>query len=349
MTLWTMQSIAHGADYVSYFRWRTCTVGTEIYWHGILDYSGRENRRLRELRDIHRKVEGLQEIAGSVYEAKVGILKDYDNIWDAQVDRWHERVDRESQKNLFAAAQLMHTPVDFVYLTEYTTLSDLQKYELLFYPHAVILTEERMAVLEAYVRKGGKLVMGCRTGYKDLNGRCVMDYLPGPAANLTGTDIPEYSFVAPDEGKVYADWDGEKIEAAVFNDILAPVGENAEVLAVYENSYYAGEPALIRNRFGKGEAYYFGGAFSLEAAKAFLRRLGAAQPYAKIIEVPEGCEIAVRRKPGADGAAYLFVLNYQHEPVQITLKQPMRELTGGNPEEGTITVEKFGVKVYRMP
>ena len=24
MTLWTMQSIAHGADYVSYFRWRTC-------------------------------------------------------------------------------------------------------------------------------------------------------------------------------------------------------------------------------------------------------------------------------------------------------------------------------------
>ena len=24
--------------------------------------------------------------------------------------------------------------------------------------------------------------MGCRTGYKDLNGRCVMDYLPGLAA-----------------------------------------------------------------------------------------------------------------------------------------------------------------------
>ena len=50
MTLWTMQSIAHGADYVSYFRWRTCTMGTEIYWHGILDYSGRENRRIREVR-----------------------------------------------------------------------------------------------------------------------------------------------------------------------------------------------------------------------------------------------------------------------------------------------------------
>ena len=73
------------------------------------------------------------------------------------------------------------------------------------------------------------------------------------------------------------------------------------------------------------------------------------RPYAEITEVPEGCEIAVRRKAGTDGAAYLFVLNYQHEPVQITRKQPMRELTGGKPEEGTVTVEKFGVKVYRMP
>ena len=81
--------------------------------------------------------------------------------------------------------------------------------------------------------------------------------------------------------------------------------------------------------------------------------------------MPEGCEIAVRRKPvtengaagGAasrgrdppgEGAAWLFVLNYQHEPVQITLKRPMQELTCGKPEEGTVTLEKFGVKVYRI-
>ena len=57
ITLWTMQSIAHGADYIGYFRWRTCTMGTEIYWHGILDYSSRENRRICEIREIHRKFE----------------------------------------------------------------------------------------------------------------------------------------------------------------------------------------------------------------------------------------------------------------------------------------------------
>lgn len=97
LTLWTMQSIAHGADYVSYFRWRTCTVGTEIYWHGILDYSGRENRRLREVRSVSEKLTHLQEVSGAKYTAKTALLKDYDNIWDAAVDRWHGRSSRSAR------------------------------------------------------------------------------------------------------------------------------------------------------------------------------------------------------------------------------------------------------------
>lgn len=368
MTLWTMQSIAHGADFVSYFRWRTCTIGTEIYWHGILDYSGRENLRLREVKDIAGKLEKLQEVAGSRFRARVGILKDYDNIWDAQQDVWHARVDRKSQSALFTALQLQHVPVDFVYLpceessvkaagalpavdmpeenlsperlsAGPLSVENLLQYEVLFYPHAVMLTKERMMLLENYVAAGGKLVMGCRTGYKDLQGRCVMDCLPGQAAKLTGTDIPEYSFVAPDDGKVMIDWDGEKAEAAVFNDLLAPVGAQAEVLAVYDGSYYQGTPALICNSFGKGKAYYFGGAFGLDTALLFLKKLGLAEPYGELLELPEGVELAVREK---DGREYLFVLNYQREAVAITLKKPLRELLGETVNAETSGDEKAG-------
>ena len=131
ITLWTMQSIAHGADFVSYFRWRTAVFGTEMYWHGILDYSGRENRRLREVTEISKKLAAMQEIAGSKYAARVGIVKDYDNIWDSQLDRWHERVERTSQKNLFTAMELLHVPFDFVYLENHTTLDSLRQYEAL--------------------------------------------------------------------------------------------------------------------------------------------------------------------------------------------------------------------------
>ena len=342
--LWTMQSIAHGADFIGFFRWRTGIMGTEIYWHGILDYSGRENRRFREVRKIAEDLEKMQEIAGAEYVAKAGIVRDYDNIWDAEVDRWHGKVEKASVNNLYAAAQLLHAPMDFVYLNDSTKVSDLQKYEVLFYPHASILTEERTKLLEAYVSAGGKLFMGCRTGYKDITGKCVMDYLPGLAARLTGTDIPEYTPVAPDEGKIYINWEGGKAEAAVFNDILSPMGESAEVLATYDNSYYKGEPALICNSFGEGKAYYFGGAFGLDTAKLFLEKSGAAEPYRSVIELPECCEIAVRRKQQQE---FLFVLNYSANTVEFSLNQELFELLAQTKEKGKIELAPYGVKIYR--
>ena len=342
--LWTMQSIAHGADFIGFFRWRTGIMGTEIYWHGILDYSGRENRRFREVRKIAEDLEKMQEIAGAEYVAKAGIVRDYDNIWDAEVDRWHGKVEKASVNNLYAAAQLLHAPMDFVYLNDSTKVSDLQKYEVLFYPHASILTEKRAKLLEAYVSAGGKLFMGCRTGYKDITGKCVMDYLPGLAARLTGTDIPEYTPVAPDEGKIYINWEGGKAEAAVFNDILSPMGESAEVLATYDNSYYKGEPALICNSFGEGKAYYFGGAFGLDTAKLFLEKSGAAEPYRSVIELPECCEIAVRRKQQQE---FLFVLNYSANTVEFSLNQELFELLAQTKEKGKIELAPYGVKIYR--
>ena len=344
MTLWTMQSAAHGADYVSYFRWRTCTMGTEIYWHGILDYSGRENRRLREIREIHRKFQAISEAAGSRYEARTAVLKDYDNIWDAQLDIWHGDVDRLSQQSLFLAAQKSHTPMDYVYLREDTTAEDLKKYQVIFYPHPVIVNQQRAAILEEYVEAGGCLVLGCRSGYKDMTGKCVMDRLPGLLAKISGTDIPEYTRVNPDDEPVYIDWDGIRLEAAVFNDQLEPLTADAQVLGRYENCYYAGAPGLICNALGAGKVYYFGAAFTEETARVFLEKLGAASPYADVLELPRECELAVREK---DGRKYYFVLNYKKTPVKIQVKEALVDLYTGETVSGQVELEAFGTKVYR--
>ena len=344
MTLWTMQSAAHGADYVSYFRWRTCTMGTEIYWHGILDYSGRENRRLREVREIHRKFQAISEAAGSRYEARTAVLKDYDNIWDAQLDIWHGDVDRLSQQSLFLAAQKSHTPMDYVYLREDTTAEDLKKYQVIFYPHPVIVNQQRAAILEEYVKDGGCLVLGCRSGYKDMTGKCVMDRLPGLLAKMSGTDIPEYTRVNPDDEPVYIDWDGIRLEAAVFNDQLEPLTADAQVLGRYENCYYAGSPGLICNVLGAGKVYYFGAAFTEETARVFLEKLGAASPYADVLELPWECELAVREK---DGRKYYFVLNYKKTPVKIQVKEALVDLYTGETVSGQVELEAFGTRVYR--
>lgn len=343
MTLWSMQSIAHGADYISFFRWRTAAVGTEIYWHGILDYSGRDNRRMHEVEQISRKMECMKAAAGSQYEAFAGIIRDYDNIWDAQNDLWHQQIDHASRNGLFAAFQYSHTPFDHCYL-EHMSLEQLKKYRVLFYPHACIMTKARAELLEEYAAQGGCLVFGCRGGYKDIHGHCVTEKLPGLLRRLTGTDIPEYSLKSPEENSVDIQWENIRFSAQVFHELLTPI-DSAGSIASYTEGDYAGSSAVIRNRYGKGEIYYFGSVFTEEAAGIFLRKLNLAEPYGHIIELPRCCEIAVRRK---ENRRYLFVLNYSGADCEIKLARDLRDMETGNLVLGLQVLKGYEVKVYEM-
>ncbi|MCH4192772.1 MAG: beta-galactosidase [Butyrivibrio sp.] len=345
--LWTMQSIAHGADYVSYFRWRTSTMGTEIYWHGILDYSSRENRRIREVRQIAGELSHMQEIAGSTYRARVAVVKTHDNEWDAQLDRWHHRLEECSENGIFAAATHTHTPMDYLYLQAGTQVEKLQKYELLIFPHAVVITSEQAGLLEEYVRRGGKLILGCRAGLKNENGRCTMQDLPGVLRSLSGAVVTEFSPVAPDDGMMYVKWEngGERpirLPAAEYNDLLQPDASDSEVLGVYNDSYYAGTPALIRHPHGKGTVWSYGSTFTEQTAAVFLNRLGFAEPYGDLFELPEQCEIACREKAGD---RYFFILNYDKKPVHILLKKKLKDMLRGERVTGEMVLSGYGVMV----
>jgi beta-galactosidase len=351
MSLWALQSIAHGADYVSFFRWRTAVFGTEIYWHGILDYSNRDNRRLEELGELWKKTEKLSAagLAGSTYQAAFAVVRDYDNIWDAKLGAWHRMVEKESEAGIFQAAQLCHSPMDYLYLGDschaegLPSLSLLQRYPVLFYPHPVIMTAERAKLLEQYVEAGGTLVLGCRSGYKDPNGRCPMHKLPGLLQNLSGADIADFSLAAPDDGRITVDWDGTEIEAAVFNDIIESL-DGAEILAAYKNGWYAGKGALSLKRHGRGKVYYFGGAFNRDTAKVFLEKLKIAEPHRDAIEVPPGCELAVRSK---GKSRYYFVLNYERQPAALNLKREFTGIYTGTKLSGTVELPPYGVLVLQ--
>lgn len=344
MRLWTMQSIAHGADFVSYFRWRTSPIGHEIYWHGLNDYSNEPNRRLEELKQIHRDVESIASLAGARYQARIAVLKDYPNEWDGELDRWHGQISSYSDDGWFKAAQLSHTPCDFLYLRETTALEELSGYELLVYPHATILTQESAALLRRYVEQGGTLIFGARTGYKDAYGRCPMRPMAGFAGELCGVRVADYTLLGPYDDKETALWNGQPIEAPIFNDILDTTTPEAQVEAVFQGNYYDGKPALVKRKLGKGTAYYYGAGFSQQTATAFLQNLGMRTPYLACLELPEECELAVRKKGNTD---YLFVLNYKEYPVTIEVKQPYKELLSGRTIAGREELPPYGVCVLK--
>jgi len=84
--MWAMQAVAHGADTVVFFRWRTCTFGTEQYWHGILPHCGEPARYYDELKECIQKARLLMdEIRGSLPKASVGIVFSYDQAYAMEI------------------------------------------------------------------------------------------------------------------------------------------------------------------------------------------------------------------------------------------------------------------------
>lgn len=344
LTLWAMQSAAQGADFISFFRWRTCTVGTEMYWHGILDYDNRDNRKLREVKDFSKKFKSLDPVCGAENEATFALIKDYDNEWDTEVDAWHNRLRAASEKEIFIASELNHTPYNVLYMNDRDFAQELAAYPVAVYPHPVIMDESRAAILQEYVRGGGTLIIGCRAGYKDMNGRCVMMPQPGLLQPLTGTDVRDFTFTSPAEETVWADFDGGRIDMPVFNDILTPL-EGTEVLAAYGNSYYAGEAAVTEKALGKGRTIHFGSTFSRESMKRLFDYTGILEPFRDVAAAPETVELVMRKK---EGKRYLFVLNFQPEEVEYTLKKTGVLMYTGETVTGKCTLPAYGTAVYEI-
>lgn len=340
--LWTFQSIAHGADFISYFRWRTCTFGTEIYWHGILDYSNSDNRRLKEVETISKEINSISGIAGTKFFANIAILRDYDNIWDGEYDIWHGPLRSKSEIGWFNALQETHTPFDIVYVNEALRIEDLLKYKYLIYPHAAILTKNRASLLEQYVKQGGHIIFGARTGYKDINGQCPMMVMPGFVAQMCGITIKDFSPLSYPDTEQIAKWGEESLEMALFNDIISPESDQTKILATYKGNYYDGEAAFTEHVWGKGKAYYFGASFSTQAASCIINKLGIGNPYDTNFELPECCEIAVRTN---EATRYFFILNYSAENVTITTKNLRYNLLTNETIQGDIEIPGYGVMV----
>lgn len=342
LELWAMQSVAHGADYISFFRWRTCCFGTEIYWHGILDYDGRDNRKLAELKTFRRHLRALDSLCAAEFCTPFALVRDYDNEWDAQLDACHNSVDKASAAGLFEASQLHHTPYNIVCLGQPNAGEQLAKHAVAIYPHPVMMDAPRVDVLREFVKNGGTLIIGCRAGYKDMEGHCVTLVQPGLLSDLTGTQVCEFTFCSPAEESIRVQCGGESVSAPLFNDVLTPLG-NARILAEYENGFYRGGAALVENRIGKGRILHWGSVFTCEVASLLFSYTGILEPFADVALAPPEVELVMRSDAGK---RWLFALNYQPKPEDIELKRPVTALYDGVVASGVYTLAPFGTAVF---
>ncbi|MFC4099003.1 beta-galactosidase [Paenibacillus xanthanilyticus] len=340
---WTYQSVAHGADAIVYFRWRTCLFGAEQFWHGILPHDGLPGRRYDEVKRTGEELRlVMPAVQGSGPGAEVAIIRSYDNEWATEIQPLRPGYSyMEHLLQYYRHFYENHIPVDIV-----SDETDFSRYKLIVLPHYMMTRPETAERLYAYVKAGGTAVLDYRAGSKLWNNRMDERPLPGAFRELAGIRIADYGTLRPEERlglrshpvAVAEAGEGDGTgEGTTWFDVIE--AETAETLLRYEDDYMAGQAAATRNRYGEGRVYYIG----TDPDRAVLGRLlgqaaadAGVNPIGGII-VPEGVELARRRTPDGD---ILFVLNHGGTAREIELTQPFDDLL----EQRSVPVGKLVIE-----
>lgn len=308
---YSMQAIAHGADAVLHFRWRTAISGAEMFWHGILDHSNVTGRRYREFCDLCATVKKMEELDGSIVKNQVAILysseQEYGFKIQPQVDGMHYFTQLKAYHDAFTANGIGVDIVDW--------LSNLSEYKIVVAPTLYITNSVIEESLEQFVANGGTLILTNRSGVKDEYNRCIMEPLPTVFTKLTGATVKEYDPIGRKEQRVVIaeqlwkdlapKWDIERgtTLGRYWCDIIEPL--DAVPIAYYDDNFYKGEAAATVHSYGDGRVYYIGTVWNRRGTISFVQSVLEKAGMEYVAGLPLGVERS-RREKGESSWTFLF-------------------------------------------
>jgi beta-galactosidase len=342
LRLWVYQAFAHGADGMLYFRWRTCRFGNEEYWHGVLDHHGIPGRRYQEVSRVGEELKRIGElIQDSEVRNRVAIMQSYDTRFGFQTQPNNPQFHYETHvHDIYRGFFAQQVGVDLISEKE-----DLSGYKVVVVPSMYVLLDETVDNLAAFARAGGIVVFTARTGVKDEFNAVVNMRLPGLAAEMCGIEVEEYKSIPSDsQENIHLELIGQEgnFPVTVWAETLETHG--AEIVASYHPGDFAGQPAMTRNRYGKGQVIYIG-IFSDERFYDRLANwlLSEARLSTPLTTAP-GVEITERWQ---GEHRLLFLLNHDSQPRPIRLNGEFLEIITGEILAGSVQLRARDIMILK--
>jgi beta-galactosidase len=277
--LWTWEAFAHGAEVVSYFRWRQAPFAQEQMHAGLMRPDDKPAPGLAEAKKVAGEIAALD--VARPEKAECAIVYDYESAW-----AWAIQPQAEGFSHFQAAAmqyrQLRKLGLDVDIVSAET--ADLSGYKLVFVPALFAWTS---ALTEALSRADGHVVIGPRSGSKTKDFHIPAGLPPDLPSQLLDVKVvrvdslPDYVPVPIKGGGHVVKW-RDKVETS------------AEILFEAEDGW----PVLVGR-----ERYFYLAALLDDDAHTKITKKVAEVAGLKARELPPGVRM---RKAGAT----IFVWNY---------------------------------------
>jgi beta-galactosidase len=285
--LWTWEAFAHGAETVSYFRWRQAPFAQEQMHAGLLRPDSAEAEGFAEVKKVAEEIAALDLPVGG--KAEVAIVFDYASAWAWEIQPQGREFDYfRLVFDFYRSLRRLGLSIDILP----ATAGDLSDYRLVLVPGLFAWSEE---LRKALADHEGIVLVGPRTGSKTQDFSIPGDMPPDLPESLPGLVVSRVETLRAD-APVSVDGGGT---LKFWREFVEP-GETETLLAAHDRW-----PVLSR----RGALHYLAGWPDGTLMRRVLERLtneaGIATTW-----LPDG--VRIRR----DGK-HLFAVNYGDQPCDL--------------------------------
>lgn len=334
--LWLWHVFAGGSKFTCTYRYRAPLYGYEQYHYGIVGTDGvtpspggKEFAQfIEEVNLLRKNYDPKAQLPQAYEQRKTGILINTDNVQALNLNRQTTEWNTEAHfLKYYKAAKSFGAPVDFVRDT-----ANFSRYPVLIVPAYEMIDQPMINKLTAYAERGGTLVMSCRTGIQNRSGHLWEAGFYQPMWKLFGAEVLSYDLPMP-HSPAKVKFNNQEYTWTSWGDLLKPFA-GTETWGTFEEEFYAGTPAVVFHKLGKGTVTYIGvDSKEGELEKQVLSRLYKLRGI-PVENYPQGILVEYR-----DG--YGIAMNYSDQVYEMNLPPNVQILIGSK------SIKTAGVLVWK--
>jgi beta-galactosidase len=336
----SMQMVAHGSDSILYFQWRKSRGSSEKFHGAVVDHdNSSENRVFKEVAQVGKTLEKLSDVVGTNRSADVAVLYDWDSNWainDAQGYGMKTKRYPQTLQQHYRTFWEQDIPVDVI-----TKENDFAQYKLLLVPMLYLMSEETIARLKAFVADGGTLVSTYITGIVNEHDLTYMGGWHKDLQDVFGIRPVETDTLYPSDRNAVTFQD-KSYELKDYATVIEV--ESALVEGVYEEDFYAGNPAVTSHSYEQGKAYYIGGRLNDDFHRDFYQGLISDLGLEPAFRVKHGRGVSVQVRSNAEND-YVFIMNFTEEKQRISIEAEVTDILTGEILSDEIVLNKYEVRI----
>ncbi len=310
---WTHEAFAHGAEVVSYFRWRQAPFAQEQMHAGLNMPNYEPDQGSFEAAQVFKELSGLN--LGAVPKAKVAIVYDYEAAWTLGIQPQGDNFDyMEIVLRFYRGFRRLGLNVDVI-----PQKAALDPYNVVAIPSLPIVHPE---LVESLKRFRGQVLIAPRAGSKTADFHIPQELPPGRLQELIPIAILRVESL-PDFAPMVVNWNSAPYECHSW---LEHVRTNL--------------PPFIRLQNGQGVAYRHGkiSYLGILPDQTLLNGIVEELVRAENLKV----EVLPRDIRSRERGALRYFFNYGPEPVTLQFPTETKFRLGGPelPVAGVTVVER---------